>query len=328
MPSVSIIVPVFNAADTLERCVSSVLAQSFNDWELLLVNDGSVDDSLAICTKLHDSDTRIRLLSKEHGGVSSARNLALEQINGRYVCFVDADDVIEPTYLEFLILNGNYDMVICGYTIDYYSTCGDFLRQDMFCPTNLTLSLIHDRMLLAPLFLSGMIHINCNKLLHADIIRNYDIRFQAIPINEDYVFMLDYLEHSQSIKTIPTPLYHWIRVKGKASGLSSFTFDQVNIYNDAHLLTSRYFNDKMIAGQIMYYSYYWQVLKYVEHIERGDAHFHDLALLMENDLLKESFSLHEPSSRGEKVLLFLLKHKLYRSFYLLNKLVQRDLYGR
>ena len=324
MPAVSIIVPVYNAADTLESCISSVLAQSFHDWELLLVDDGSLDNSLEICSRLRDSDPRIMLLTQKHGGVSTARNLALEHINGLYVCFVDADDFIDPNYLEELYRHKDFDMVICGYYVDYYSDQGDHIRQDKYRPTNLALSSICDRTLLIPLFLSGMININCNKLIHAEIIRKYEIRFPAIPVNEDYVFMLYYLEHSHSIKTIPTPLYHWIRVKGKESGLSSFSFDQVTIYNDAHLLTSQYFNGREIAGQILYYSYYWQVLKYVEHIELGDAHFRDLAHLMENDLLKESFSLYKPSSWGERVLLFLLKHKFYRSFYLLNKLSRRD----
>lgn len=328
MPFVSIIVPVYNAADTLERCVSSVLAQSFHDWELLLVDDGSVDDSLAICTRLRDADSRIRILSKEHGGVSSARNLAIDQMRGETVCFIDADDTIEPAYLNSLFQCKDYDMVICGYFVDYYGERGDFIHQDKHCPTDLVLSPIDDRTLLIPLFKSGMIHINCNKILHADIIRKYDIRFPAIPVNEDYVFMLEYLEHSQSIKTIPVPLYHWIRVKGKESGLSFFSFDQVSFYNEAHLSTARFFNDRKVAGQVFYYSYYWQVLKYVEHIESGDAHFYNLAHLMENDLLKESLSLHESSSRGEKTLLFLLKHKFYRLFYLLNKMTRRDLYGR
>ena len=327
MPSVSIIIPVYNAADTLEKCVSSVSAQSFNDWELLLVDDGSIDNSLAVCTKLQDSDSRIRLLSKEHGGVSSARNLALDQINGRYVCFIDADDTIEPAYLNALFQNKDYDMVICGYSLDHYDGRGDFIRQEKFNPISLSLSPINDRSLLIPLFLSGMININCNKLLHVDIIQKYRLRYPDIPVNEDYVFMLEYLEHCQSITTIPSPLYHWTRVKGKECGLSAFDFDHVFIYNDAHLLTARFFNDQRGAGQISYYSYYWLVVKMVERIERGEARFHDLALLMENDLLKESFSLHEPSSPWEKVLLFLLKHKFYRSFHLLNKVSRKDRYG-
>lgn len=328
MPSVSIIIPVYNAAETLDKCVSSVLAQSFNDWELLLVDDGSVDDSLAICARHCKSDSRINLLTKEHGGASSARNLALGKIQGQYVCFIDADDSVATTYLESLFQCKDYEMVICGYSVDYYGERGDFIRQEIFCPTNLVLSPIYDRTQLIPLFKSGMIHINCNKLLHADIIQKYDICFPAIPVNEDYLFMLEYLEHCQSIKTIQTPLYHWRRVKGIEYSLSSFSFDQVNVYNEAHLLTTRFFNDRKVAGQILYYSYYWQVLKYLEHIENGDAHFHDLAHLMQNELLKEAFFFYEPSSQGERILLFLLKNKFYHLFYLFNKILQKDRFER
>ena len=319
MPAISIIVPVYNAADTLERCVASVLSQNFDDWELLLVDDGSVDDSLALCSRLCKKDSRIRLLTKKHSGVSSARNLALEHVSGKYVCFVDADDLIESDYLTSLYQHRAYDMVLCGYYTDQYSEQGEILRHQEFRPLNLDVSPIEDRTRLVPLFLKGMIHINCNKLLHADIIRNHHIRYPDIPVNEDFVFMLHYLEHCRSVKTIPTPLYHWTRTLGKKSSLSAFSFDQIKIINDAHLLTSRYFNDPTLAAQIMYYSYYWQILKYVEHLEKKEIGVHDLDTLMQNDLLKESFRLHAASSRGEKVMNYLLTHKFYRLFCLLNR---------
>lgn len=322
MPDISIIIPVYNAEETLERCISSVQAQSHNDWELLLVDDGSSDNSLELCSRFCKSDSRITVLSEAHCGVSSARNLALDHIHGQYLCFIDADDYIEPEYLASLYQFKNYDIVLCGYYVDRYDKLGTLLRRQVFRPVDLDASSIIDRTLLAPLFLKGMIHLNCNKLLHADIIQQHRIRYSDIPINEDYDFMLRYLEHCRSIKTIPTALYHWLRLSERDTGASAFSFDYVDLYNDAHLLTARYFNNRILAGQVMFYSYYWLVLKYIQQIRNKNAHFHDLDVLMKNDLLKESFSLHQPSSRGEGIMVSLLTHKSYRLFFLLNRLLQ------
>ena len=319
MPAISIVIPVFNAADTLKQCVSSVIAQSFEDWELLLVDDGSSDDSGAICSMFHEADQRIRFYSISHGGVSAARNTALEKAEGEHICFIDADDTVEPDYLSSLFQFKDYDMVLCGYYSDRFLENGQLCHRQKCLPDNLDFVSINNRKDLVPLFLSGMIHINCNKLLKTDIILRHQLRYPAYSVNEDYVFMLRYLEYCSSLKTVTRPLYHWTRTNGKDCGLSSFSFDQIRIYNEAHLMTASFFNDSVLAGKIMFYSYYWQVLKYVKHIRLGDAHLSDLDTLMQNPLLKESFKEHSASSFGEKVMLGLLSHHCYRVFYLLNK---------
>jgi glycosyltransferase involved in cell wall biosynthesis len=323
MPELSIIIPVHNAESTLERCVSSVRAQSYYDWELILVDDGSVDNSLELCSRISETDSRIRVLSETHCGVSSARNLALDHVQGRYLCFIDADDHIEPDYLAELSRFKDYDLVLCGYFVDRYDNLGTYIGQQVFRPVDLDVSSIYDRTLLVPLFLKGMIHLNCNKLLHSDIVQQYRIRYSDIPINEDYDFMLRYLEHCQSIKTIPAALYHWTRITGKETGASTFSFDYVNLYNDAHLLTARYFGNRILAGQIMFHSYYWLILKYLQQIKNKNADYRDLDVLMKNVLLKEAFQFHKPVSRGEALMNSLLTHRSYRLFFLLNRLLQQ-----
>lgn len=95
-PNVSIIVPVYNAEKTLERCVDSILNQTYGDFELLLVNDGSQDASGAICDHYAARDSRIRVFHRENAGVSAARNLALAHAVGSYLQFLDSDDWITP----------------------------------------------------------------------------------------------------------------------------------------------------------------------------------------------------------------------------------------
>ena len=114
MPKISVIVPVYNTEKYLHRCVDSILAQTFTDFELLLVNDGSPDKSGEICDEYAQKDTRVRVFHKENGGVSSARNLGLENAQGKWITYVDGDDWIEPTMYEELYkkaIEDNADVV-------------------------------------------------------------------------------------------------------------------------------------------------------------------------------------------------------------------------
>ena len=97
---ISVIVPVYNAEKFIDRCVNSVLQQTYPHWELLLVDDGSPDNSPAMCDAWKEKNDRIRVFHKANGGVSSARNVGLENIKGEWLMFVDSDDCIEPTCLE------------------------------------------------------------------------------------------------------------------------------------------------------------------------------------------------------------------------------------
>ena len=99
-PKISVIVPVYNVEQYLPRCIESILAQTYNDFELLLINDGSSDNSGNICDEYAKNNSRVRVFHKENGGVSSARNMGLDNAQGEYVVFVDSDDFIRNKYLE------------------------------------------------------------------------------------------------------------------------------------------------------------------------------------------------------------------------------------
>ena len=101
--SVSVIVPVYNTAQYLPGCLDSILVQTFKDFELLLVDDGSTDDSPAICDAYAAKDKRIRVFHRQNGGVSAARNLGVEQATGKWICYVDSDDEVKPDYLEVMV---------------------------------------------------------------------------------------------------------------------------------------------------------------------------------------------------------------------------------
>lgn len=116
--TISVIVPIYNVELFLKRCIDSLLAQTFSDYELILVDDGSPDKCPQICDTYAQRDNRIRVIHKENGGLSDARNAGLEIAEGEFVVFVDSDDVVSPHYLEYLyraIIEDDCDIAVCGY---------------------------------------------------------------------------------------------------------------------------------------------------------------------------------------------------------------------
>jgi len=118
MALISVIVPVYNAEQTLRRCVDSILSQEFQNFELLLIDDGSIDESPAICDEYAKKDSRVQVFHKENGGVSSARNLGLDSAKGKWVTFVDSDDYLKELY--FTGVEERYeDILFSGYKTYY-----------------------------------------------------------------------------------------------------------------------------------------------------------------------------------------------------------------
>ena len=122
MKKISIIVPIYNAEEHLDRCVKSILTQTVEDLELLLVDDGSNDNSLNICKEYEKKDQRVRVVHQENAGVSAARNHGIELAEGKYIGFVDSDDWIEPVMYERLLKEAkktNADVIMCDATTVY-----------------------------------------------------------------------------------------------------------------------------------------------------------------------------------------------------------------
>lgn len=139
-PLVSIIVPVFNVVEYLEKCVNSILSQTYTNFELIIVDDGSSDGSEILCDTLVAKDSRVRCMHKNNGGLSSARNTALDNCNGEYITFVDSDDIIAPNALEILVdcaLDNCSDIVASDSYISFADV--NLLPQKSFVKGNKTL---------------------------------------------------------------------------------------------------------------------------------------------------------------------------------------------
>lgn len=204
---VSVIVPVYNAAPTLEHCLHSIITQTYTNLEIILVNDGSTDNSASICDSWASMDSRILVLSmQQNEGVSVARNIGLQVATGDYCCFVDSDDWIDARHIEIMVQEvSGTDGIITGYI-------KEFDNKKISCEINASiynLTLLCDKTIL-PVFYDGYIHPCWNKLFKMSIIRSHEIYFNpSIHISEDTLFCVEYLRYCDSVKTLNTTAYHY-----------------------------------------------------------------------------------------------------------------------
>ena len=201
-PVVSIIVPVYNAEKFLHRCIDSILAQTFSDWELLLVDDGSKDASGSICDEYATKDNRIKVFHKENGGVSSARNLGLDHSRGSWISFVDSDDLLPVQALQFQLPNEDVDLVVSGYALENDS---DTPILPNFVGINMHENL---RDFILANYLNSFLAAPWAKLYKRSIILTNNIRFdENLKLCEDAIFVSNYLLYIKSIKSIKDVCY-------------------------------------------------------------------------------------------------------------------------
>lgn len=207
MPKISVIVPVYNTEKYLHRCIDSILAQTFTDFELLLIDDGSKDNSGTICDEYAAMDSRVRVFHKENGGVSSARNLGLDNARGEWISFVDSDDWIEPILIESCIgvisETHNIDIIRYGYYEEE-----PLNKRVIRCGTNdneVILSLITFYEKCGNYCYWGFVW---NTAFKKDLIG--ELRFdENINYCEDHIFTYEYMLRCRTMRFLPLPLYHY-----------------------------------------------------------------------------------------------------------------------
>lgn len=197
---ISIIVPVYNAELTIQRCIDSICTQTFSDYELILINDGSCDSSGDICDKYAESDSRIVVIHKENEGVSSARNAGLKYARGEWVTFVDADDEVAPCYLDNLISNGadGVDLVISYSTIvDQNGQIVTIENYPSETVSNDTFSVMFEK------YDMNWHTAPWSKLFRRSLIADNNLRFcEQMHIGEDALFLYSYFLVSKQIKIV------------------------------------------------------------------------------------------------------------------------------
>lgn len=202
----SVIIPVYNAEGTLRRCLDSLVRQQFSDYELLIINDGSTDGSDAICREYANTYSCVRYFAKENGGVSSARNLGLEQAEGEYILFVDSDDYVSQDYFALLshTLESNaVDLLMFGYR--NFGGASTEWDTGVFCEETESGVATRISFAVCQYLFSSLL----SKAFKRQIIERDNIRFSNdLAIGEDQTFIFTYAMHIRSIGSIENHLYN------------------------------------------------------------------------------------------------------------------------
>ena len=263
MAEVSIIVPVYQVEKYIRQCVDSILAQTFTDFELILVDDGSKDQSGQICDEYASVDARVKVIHKENGGLSDARNKGMDQINGNYFMFVDSDDYIAPTMIECLhksIMSNNADIAACNFLYFFEND-----RKKDFS-TNIKSEILTGR----EVFYNrknernyGIWTVAWNKLYKRETCGK--VRFRFGKYHEDEFWANDIYQMNIRVVTIPECLYYYRQRDDSIMGKKSIARD-FDIIEAFHERICIYLRDETYADQaykVLIYS-----LEYLEESKK------------------------------------------------------------
>lgn len=201
---ISVIIPVYNAKEYITKCITSIINQTYTNLEIVIVDDGSCDGSEKICDEIARNDKRIKIIHKENGGVSSARNAGLDIATGEYIMFVDADDYLKNDLCEQLISKINQadaDIVIGGY--EQVTKLGNvkYCLDDVFIDLRKNMSIFFDT-----LYTKNMLNAPFSKLYKRNIIGKQHFNVD-VALGEDFLFNLDYLKECNNMVVVNTAGY-------------------------------------------------------------------------------------------------------------------------
>ena len=242
MDMISVIVPIYNSEKYLEECIKSILNQSYRDFELLLIDDGSKDSSGEICKRYELKDTRVKYVHKTNGGVSSARNEGIKLATGKYIAFVDSDDIVKDNMLEVLF-SKHADFAMCGYEL--YDDINKQILNQFVC-TKLDGDVrelannVSDYLL--PPYLLGP----CFKLFDKEIIKKYDIQFPPeLSYGEDAIFVFKYLLHCKTVG-ISSYIGYVYRKYGNETLSGKFLLDKIDINYQINTMIDKFLKQEEV----------------------------------------------------------------------------------
>lgn len=251
MNTISVIVPCYNVAPYLERCINSVVNQTYHNLDIILVDDGSTDDTGRVCDRLAQTDNRIRVVHKENGGLSDARNAGIDVAQGDFLSFVDGDDYLELDAYEVMVLemqSPNVSLVSAG-----------IIAEDVDGKINAIMS--KEKIILnreeAFINLLGAVRTigqsSCNKLFRKSLFEN--LRYKNGIINEDMEILPKILDRCQQVILLNKPIYHYIKRAGSitVSEFSNWKYEGVRIATDTRIFCQKK------HPQLVPYAYYYEM---------------------------------------------------------------------
>lgn len=217
-PAISIIIPVYNVEKWLARAVQSLQAQTFSDFEIFLVDDGSTDTSGTLCDQLAAEDARIRVIHQQNAGAAAARNTAIDQAKGTYLYFMDGDDWCDTDMLAALYetaCENDLDLVVTGFYIETYYRADKFFQEKRNAPDRIFATQEEFRQAAHELFDAQLLYAPWNKLYRRSYLLDKGIRFPGT-FWDDLPFNLDVMREVERVGTLDGHFYHFLRARAES----------------------------------------------------------------------------------------------------------------
>lgn len=325
MKKVSVIVPVYNVENELKTCIESILNQSYETWELWLIDDGSTDKSPMLCDEYVKKDSRIHVLHKANGGVSAARNSGLQQVTGEYVLFVDSDDYLEKQALERLVTEAESkaaDVVLCGffYRVMHDNSVVKNVADTSFSGDNKELAMT----CFAEVFGKDLINPPWNKLIKRSILQENNLQFnEAYSILEDLSFSIQLLEKCSNIVIVREALYNYVykEQNNLVHKFHSNFFEALLFFDECMSKYSAKVAEPEIE-KIRHHFFCRKTLMFLRKIYKvsgfsNKQKYSELRRICSNERLQTSVTHFETKDKKKRVAFFCMKHRLYLLLHLL-----------
>ncbi len=316
---VSVIIPLYNGEALIQKCLSSLLKQTLSHFEIIIIDDGSTDNSIQEINKFKDS--RIKIYHQEHCGVSSARNLGIKYAKGYYLTFVDADDYLENNYLENLIkyqTKSNADLIICGYYMEIKK------HIQVFSYSNQIIANEDLPKYLIDLYNHRLMYNTWNKLFLKKIIQDYNLLFANQDFGEDHLFNQEYLKHCQTIQIISDPLYHYVR-KTPSSTTNNLVNNLFNLRIKEFYEMEEFFNYWHISSQeyepFLISRFANRILNYLVNLHRTKKEKKIIIAEIKNIVNNETIMQVFTNPIIKKSIRILFNKRQYQKLYYYSKLI-------
>lgn len=280
---ISVIIPAFNCGKNIKCTIDSIISSGLSDYEIVIVNDGSTDDTQSVCRSLCSQFSFIKYLEQENSGVSAARNMGINIATGEYIMFFDADDTAEENgFSECIdvIKNENLDMLVFGMSFDYYKN-GKLYRQDKLIPEQTgILNKAQIRENLESLYNTNSLSSACNKIFRKSLISDNNILFNTdYFLMEDFLFSLDCLKVCENIYCLPKALYCYKQSENEKNAFNRLkriddlckfavpfktVIDELTVDERRNSLFNNFFF--MLLSQKMYYLNKKEIKKLIESL--------------------------------------------------------------
>ena len=314
---ISIIIPVYNAEKYVNRCIESVLAQTYTDWQMILVDDGSEDRSFKICQSYADIDNRIRVIRQENAGPGVARNSGIAAARGEYIVFVDSDDYIEKDYFQLL---SEHDEEVVFINVQNVDEQGNVVHRDFMSQNKtLTKEAILRRQMTGYINWGGV-----RKALKINVLRNNNIRYTNHQIGEEALYSFQVLWYAESVAFIDKPLYNYVQRGDSQSHLKmddpwggvalamKTKVTEMDLYPkfadtiNAFLLTASAVSANCLANNYPFSAYLTKVKKCRKHL---------------SGVIDKTYRIDKTNMSGKaRIVGWLLQHRFYLLIWLLAKI--------